>query len=81
MNEDKAVLFDEMAKRVRAAPEGEFAGAVLIVPPGDGEPMEFMSVEPRPNPAHFWNGAKARLDIAHAEVLERERTGDPFRRR
>lgn len=72
-NDDKAQFFDDMAERIRAQREGEFAGAVLIVPPGDGEPMEFLSIERNPNAGHFWNAAKARMDIAHAELMERER--------
>lgn len=82
MNEDKARFFEDMAARIRAQREGEFAGAVLIVPPGDdAEPMDFLGIETRPSAAHFWNATKARIDIAHAEFAERERNGDPFRRR
>ena len=82
-NEDKARLFEEMAERIRRQPEGEFAGAVLIVPPGDdeGAGLDFLAVESRPNAVNFWNATKSRLDVAHAEMMGRERVGDPFGRR
>jgi hypothetical protein len=83
MNEDKAILFEQMAERIRAIRDGEFAGAILIVPPGDDPEMalDFLGVESRPNLAHFWNSAKARMDIAHSEASERLMSGDPFARR
>lgn len=83
MNEDKALLFERMAARIRAIDEGEFAGAVLIVPPGDDieSAFDFLGIESKPSLAHFWNSAKARIDIAHAEVSEQLRSGDPFARR
>lgn len=76
MNDDKADLFTQMADRIKAVADGEFAGAVLIVPPGDGEPVVLCNIEPNASAEHFWIAAKSRMDAAYVAFSEAK--ADPF---
>jgi hypothetical protein len=64
-----AESFTRMAGRVELIPEEEFGGAVVIRPPGEGDPIEFVTSDPSPNPIQFWGAVKARVEIAYAEAL------------
>lgn len=77
----KAVPFEEMAARIERLAAGDFSGAVVLVPPGDGEALVMLNVDPSQNAAHFWNAAKARIEVAYAEFAEAQRVGDPWGRR
>lgn len=79
---DKAKPFLDMAERVSRLLDGDFAGALIIVPPGDAEPIVMLNVDPSQNAAHFWNAAKNRVEIAFAEFMEAMRgANDPWGQR
>lgn len=61
--------FRGMADRIEGIAEGEFAGAVVIVPPGEGLGIEFCTSDPRPDLVQFWASVKARIEIAYAEAM------------
>lgn len=70
-----ADLFRAMADRIEAMKPDEFAGAILIVPPEtDAQdlpgPIEVLTIEAQPDIAHFWGGAKIRVDAAAADVQQ-----------
>jgi len=68
---DLADPFLAMAKRIGAIEQDEFAGAVVIVPPG-GDPIEFMLSDVAPNAAAFWAIAKSRVDVRTQEIINDE---------
>lgn len=69
-------LFREMADRIDRATEEEFAGAMLLVPPGEGEPLAMLLVDPQQKAEIFWFAAKNRVDAEAdafvAEMRQRE---------
>lgn len=69
---ETARLFLDMAERIGRMAEGDFAGAILVVPP-DGEPVEMLVVDPKRNAGHFWMAAKSRVDAAFAEFTAKSR--------
>lgn len=77
-------LFAEMADRIRAIKPGEFAGAILIIPPAmqqfPAEAIELLMVSPSPDLAHFYATVKHKIDFAAAEFEQRARQGNPFGR-
>lgn len=67
-------LFREMAERIDRATEAEFAGAMLLVPPGESEPLTMLLVDPQQKPEIFWFAAKNRVDTeADAFISEMQR--------
>lgn len=61
---DTAQPFVEMAARIERMGAEEFAGAVVIVPPGDGEPIAFLLTDPTPNIIQFWTGLQGRVEVS-----------------
>lgn len=61
--------FEEMAARIAKITYGEFAGAVVIIPP-DGEPIAFLTTDPKPDLMQFWSAVKARVEIRAAEAVQ-----------
>lgn len=79
-NPDPAVHFDEMAARIRKNDVSDFAGALLVVPPGQDEPIAILMIDPRQDLAHFWATIHSKVQIAAAEFQTRHQNPDPFRR-
>lgn len=74
-----AQQFIDLAERIdRNRPE-DFAGAYLIVPPNGGEPISGIFIGPSDLPA-FLAFVKSKVEIAHQELIERERNQVAFRR-
>jgi hypothetical protein len=67
--------FTEMAERIARIAGEEFAGAVVIVPPGDSEPIAFVTSDPRPDLIQFLAAVKARVEIAFSEAQEATQPG------
>lgn len=64
--------FSRMAERVRAVPDDEFGGAVVIRPPGEEvDAIAFVIADPHPDPVQFWASVKTRVEIAYAEAMGR----------
>lgn len=76
--DDPAKPFTDMASRIGAVTEGEFAGAAVVVP-RDGNPIIFMLTDPDPKPAQFWAGLQSRVEIGAAEAKDAEQaTSSPY---
>jgi hypothetical protein len=73
--------FKDMATRISGIDESEFAGAVVIVPP-DGEPIAFLTTDPKPDLMQFWSAVKARVEIRATEAMQQAAAqSDPWGRR
>lgn len=83
-------MFRRMAERIEKMEEGEFAGAILVVPPDPppeiqgmrNEPIVLLNTEEKPDLGHFWGSAKMRMDGAvqlFQEELRKRQTGMGFR--
>jgi hypothetical protein len=71
-----------MAERIRRQAGGEFAGAILIVPPSRSNqsepPIEILVVSPHPDLEHFWAAAEAQVAAGKAEWLQRVQGQNPM---
>jgi hypothetical protein len=75
-----ADAFRDMAARIERNDPAEFAGALLLVPPDGGTPLEILIVKQAHDLALFWSTVTAAVTIAAREFEERARSNDPFRR-
>jgi hypothetical protein len=67
---DAAALFRQMADRIEKNADEEFSGAFLVVPPGDCEPLDGLSVSSKPNIPAFFSNLRGMVEIAIAEVTD-----------
>jgi hypothetical protein len=65
-----ATPFTEMAALIAHNDESRFAGAVVVVPPGGGDPISFMLTDPSPDLIQFWATVKARVEVRATEALQ-----------
>lgn len=81
---DAVHAFRDMADRIEALKDGEFGGAILVVPPVDHsgvttEELAQLFSGPKPDVAFFWSSAKSLVEIAQVEFERRFRERDtPF---
>jgi hypothetical protein len=76
-----ADAFRDMAARIERNEASEFAGALLLVPPDGGDPVELLLVNPAHDLAFFWSTIHSKVQVAAREFEERARSNDPFGRR
>jgi hypothetical protein len=76
---DAAALFRQMADRIEKNADEEFSGAFLVVPPGDCEPLDGLSVSSKPNIPAFFSNLRGMVEIA-IEELQKDQPGGPQRR-
>ena len=76
---EAAALFRQIADRIERNAEDEFSGAFLIVPPGDCEPIDGLSVSSKPNIPAFFSNLRGQVEMAIAEVAEVGGTGQQRR--
>ena len=70
--------FTAMAERIERNPE--FGGAVVIMPPGDGEvPMQWLIVDSSADVLRFWLKLKTDIDAVIQALDERSRNQQAFR--
>lgn len=80
-NADPAKLFANMADRIKhmgSSPAlAGFGGAVVIVPPTGGDPIEILMLDPHADLAMFWGTIRTKIDIAlaNAESEKRRQAG------
>jgi hypothetical protein len=72
---DPAAAFSRMADKIRHNAENGFAGAFVIVPPGDGPAIEVLILEPASNEAVIWGQIKARIEMRLADIEDAQRRG------
>jgi hypothetical protein len=58
-----SAAFRAMADAIDANPS-LFAGAYLIIPPGDQDPVDGLPLTTRPNPAVFWSSVEGQVSVA-----------------
>ena len=76
---ENSQLFRAMAERIDKNDQMEFGGAALIVPPGGGEPIAVLLIDPKQDIASFWGAVQAKVAIAVAEMQDAQNS--PFGRR
>jgi hypothetical protein len=64
-----AAPFTDMAARIAKIDSTEFAGAVVVVPP-DGEPIAFLTTDPKPDLMQFWSTVKSRVEVRATEAMQ-----------
>jgi hypothetical protein len=67
-----------MSARIAKINPDEFAGAIVVVPPGDGEPIAFLTTDPKPNLMQFWATVKTRVEVATEAMQSAASQKDPW---
>lgn len=58
-----------MADRLDHNADAQFGGScVIIPPPGGGEPIEFILLDLKSDPAQFWSTVQTKITMALAEL-------------
>ena len=70
--------FTAMAERIERNPE--FGGAVVIVPPGGEEPMNWLIVDEKSDILRFWVKIKTDIDAVIQRLDERARMQQTWQR-
>lgn len=74
---EAAALLRTIAERLERNPPEEFSGCYVIVPPGDTEPLDGLSLKSKPDLPSFWSGVSGAIEIAIAELQESVRARRP----
>ena len=72
--------FTRMADRIKHNADATFGGACVIVPPGDGKPIELLLLDATGDEAQFYATIMTRLQMAVSEIEARKRQGLAFGR-
>lgn len=68
-----------MADRLDHNADATFGGScVIIPPPGGGEPIEFILLDLKSDPAQFWSTVSTKIQIALENLKQQQ--GQPFAR-
>lgn len=70
---DRGMPFEGMAARIRANAAADFGGAFVVVPPGDNDPVAYLTLDSRQDPAMFWANIKAIAELTISEMDEKQR--------
>lgn len=65
--------FRQMADRIDHNQDGSFGGAVVIVPPGDGEPINLLMLDPSQDIVSFWMTLQTKVQATIATLDESAR--------
>jgi hypothetical protein len=68
--------FTAMAEKIERNPE--FGGAVVIVPPGQEDPVQWLIVDDKADLLRFWVKLKTDIDAMIQRIDERARMQTPF---
>lgn len=72
--------FRAMADRIERNPS-EFGGAVVIVPPGGGEPIEFLLIDAKGDAGQFYGAVTTKIQVVLEELKAHQQgQGAYFRR-
>lgn len=74
-------LFRRMADQIDRNEGSAFGGAVVICPPGGGDPVELLMLNSLKDPAQFWGAVDATVKFALANLDEQARNAQAFQRR
>ena len=64
--------FKEMAQQIEHNGDAGFGGAFVIQPPGGGEALRMLFLNPNADPAVFWGFVKTTIDVALAELAQQQ---------
>jgi hypothetical protein len=70
--------FRTMAERIDRNPS-EFGGACVIVPPGGGDPIEFLLVDPNSDLAQFYATIQSKLQMQLEALKDKQRSLHSYR--
>lgn len=70
--------FRTMAERIDRNPS-EFGGACVIVPPGGGDPIEFLVVDPKGDLAQFFSTIQTKLAMQLEGLKDKQRSLQQWR--
>jgi len=71
-----AERFKAMADRIERNPQ-EFGGAVVIVPPGGGEPIEFLLIDAKGDLGQFLGTIKTKIEVYLEELRSTQQQRGP----
>ena len=77
-SETRALLFEDMARQIRLNKDAKFGGAVLVVPPADGEPFQSLMLG-QDEASIFWGAVKTLAEVAMAALDPRNQGRQGFR--
>jgi hypothetical protein len=77
--EKRARLFESMAAQIRLNKDAKFGGALLAVPPGDGDPFAHIAFN-QDEAAIFWSIVKT-LAVMAESAMEQAQRQQGFNRR
>ncbi len=71
-----SIRFDEMAKKIRhnEAPNLSI-GACVIVPPGGGDPIEFLLIDSKSDLAQFYSAIMTKIQVQLEEMKNQQQRG------
>jgi hypothetical protein len=78
-----AAIFRKMAERLEKNEGEPFGGAAVIIPPGEFNEaiaVQMLSLDPAPDGALFWGQIRSKADEAVADLAQRARQQNAFRR-
>jgi len=79
--DDRSDPFCRMTASLILNKDGNFGGALVIVPPvGGGDPIETLILDNNQSPAQFWATIETKAVIRKNELIEQERTMQAFPR-
>lgn len=78
---DYAQPFADMVARISKIDPAEFAGAIVLVLPGDGGDIAFYTADPKPDVLQFLAAVKTRVEIRERELMQAVQAQDPWGQR
>jgi hypothetical protein len=76
--ESKAFPFQVMAGRITHNADATFGGAVVIIPPGDGKPIELLMLDAQGDEGQFWATILTRIQVAISENDQKKQVSRTF---
>jgi hypothetical protein len=70
-----AAALDELSAKVTLNAANGFAGCFALVPPGEGDVVTTLILDPSASPAVFWSLVSTKAKIALDQIAEDERAG------
>jgi hypothetical protein len=70
--------FTKMAERITHNADATFGGAVVIVPPGDGKPVELLMLDAQGDEGQFWATILTRIQVAINENDQKKQVNRTF---
>lgn len=72
--------FSRMAERIKHNADAKFGGAVVLVPPNNGVPIELLMLDSAGDEGQFWATIITRIQLAMKAHEDRNQMGRTFGR-